>query len=175
MRFKQTLAWLFTSACVSAALAVPPDVNNPDWAETEVPPPPAFSLDKLVSFDAGSIGAALVFAIDPSTIRITRSDNIVRYVMVATSSSGTKNILYEGIRCSTAEVKTYARYSPEGKWNQVSDPQWKPLNDSSPSKHALRLAKAGACDNTSTALSAETMVARLQEQQRFQSEASRAR
>ena len=101
------------------------------------------------------------YGVDPASISITQSDGVVRYVMVATSASGARNVMYEGIRCSTGEFKTYARYSADGKWNLVSDPQWRSMFGNMPSKHSLRLAKAGACDNAAPATSVKEIVSRL--------------
>ena len=81
--------------------------------------------------------------------------------MVATSASVARNVMYEGIRCSTGEFKTYTRYSADGKWSMVSDPQWRSMFGNMPSKHPLRLAKAGACDNAAPASSVKEMVSRL--------------
>ncbi|MDP3707059.1 MAG: CNP1-like family protein, partial [Polaromonas sp.] len=72
-------------------------VDNPDWKEVDVPPPPAFDSNKLIAFDV-SPNASLVYGVDPASIRISNSDSVVRYVMVATSASGAKNVMYEGIR-----------------------------------------------------------------------------
>ena len=69
--------------------------------------------------------------------------------------------MYEGIRCATGEFKTYARYSPEGRWNMVSDPEWRSLFGNMPSKHALRFAQAGACDNAALPLSVDALVRQL--------------
>lgn len=145
-------AWAQTPANVA------PD--DPDWKETEVPPPPAFDVNKLVVFDV-SPNSQLVYGVDPATIQISAKDSLVRYVMVATSASGARNVMYEGIRCSTGEFKTYARASPDGKWSHVSDPQWRSMFENMPSKHALRFAKAGACDSAAPPSSVGEMVKRL--------------
>ena len=134
--------------------------DDPDWKETEVPPPPAFDVGKLVTFDVSNT-SSLVYGVDPSTIRISIADSIVRYVMVATSASGARNVMYEGIRCATGEFKTYARYSPDGRWSMVSNPEWRPMAANMPSKHALRFARAGACDSAVPAPSVGVMVTRL--------------
>jgi len=103
----------------------------------------------------------LVYGVDPSTIHISSSDSLVRYVVVATSASGARNVMYEAIRCSTGEFKTYSRYSPDGHWNTVAHPEWRSLFENMPSKHALRFAKAGACDNAAPAMSVDVLVNRL--------------
>ena len=136
------------------------DVDEPEWKESDAPPPPAFDVGKLVSVEV-SPNSSMVYGVDPASIRITQSDGLVRYVMVATSASGVRNVMYEGIRCATGEFKTYARYSSDGKWTSVSNPEWRPMFGNMPSKHPLRLAKAGACDNAAPATSVKEMVSRL--------------
>ncbi|MBK5206628.1 MAG: CNP1-like family protein [Polaromonas sp.] len=158
MNFKPALMALLLGA--SCAAWAQPTVDNPDWKESEVPPPPAFDISKLIMFDV-SPNSSLVYGVDPSTIRISNSDSVVRYVVVARSASGASNAMYEGIRCSTGEFKTYARYSPDGHWNPIAHPQWHSLFEKMPSKHALRFAKAGACDNAAPASSVDVLVNRL--------------
>jgi hypothetical protein len=81
--------------------------QDPDWKELDAPPPPAFELSRLLPFEV-SAGSTLKFGIDPATLQLG-SDGILRYVVVARSSTGTVNAMYEGLRCSTGEVRTYAR------------------------------------------------------------------
>ncbi|SDN47585.1 CNP1-like family protein [Polaromonas sp. JS666] len=134
-----------------------------DWKEIETPPPPAFDIKKLITLEV-SPNSQLVYGVDPATISISPKDGIVRYVMVASNASGARNVMYEGIRCSTGEFKTYARYSPDGKWTDVSKPEWRSLFENMPSKHALRFARAGACDSAAPATSVDTLVRRLKNQ-----------
>lgn len=134
--------------------------DNPDWKESEAPVPPAFDVSRLISFDV-SPNSSLAYGVDPSTIQISGSDGIVRYVVVASSASGARNVMYEGIRCTTGEFKTYARYSFDGHWNPVAQPQWRSMFDNMPSKHALRLARAGVCDGRTPALTVDAIVTRL--------------
>lgn len=160
MKFKP--ASLFTCGLLlslSSAVWAQFAVEDAEWKESEVPPPPAFDVGKLVIFEV-SPNSSLVYGVDPASISISKSDSLVRYVMVATSASGARNVMYEGLRCSTGEFKTYARYSPEGRWSMVSDAQWLPLVGM-PSKHALRFAQAGACDNAALPLTVNALVRRL--------------
>ncbi|UUZ72838.1 CNP1-like family protein [Polaromonas sp. P1(28)-8] len=114
MTFKP--AFVARLSCIAIALGITcaawaqSATDDPDWKESDAPPPPAFDAGKLVTFDV-SPNSSLVFGVDPATIRISNSDGLVRYVMVATSASGARNVMYEGIRCATGEYKTYARYS----------------------------------------------------------------
>lgn len=138
------LIWI--AACNVSAQFVDDD---PDWKEVEIPAPPAFAVDRLIQLEMPR-HISLKVGIDPETLRITR-DGIVRYVMVATSSSGSTYATYEGIRCQTGEVKTYARHGATGQWIAVTNPQWKPLSGNQPSPHAMALARQGACDGRAPA------------------------
>lgn len=133
-----------------ATQAAMPEID-PDWKEAEVPAPPAFGTRQLLPIEMPSY-VSLKFAVDPATLTIT-PDGIVRYVMVATNAGGSVNAMYEGIRCATGEVKTYARANASGAWSYVKEPVWRNLTDNMPSKHAMALARQGACDGRSTTAS----------------------
>lgn len=135
------------------------DAELADWKEEAVPPPPAFDAGKLLTFDI-SQASSLTYGVDPATLRISK-DGVLSYVMVATSASGARNVLYEGIRCVTGEVKTYARSSPSGVWSPVAQPEWRSMFDNMPSKHALAFARAGACDNAAQASSVDELIRQL--------------
>jgi hypothetical protein len=125
-------------------------VEDPDWKEIDVPSAPSFNKDKLIPIEMPAY-VSLRFGVDPATLTIS-GDGVVRYVMVAQSAgagNGTLTAMYEGIRCAAGEFKTYARFSASGQWAPVSSPQWRPLNDNNTSKHALALARQGACDGRS--------------------------
>jgi CNP1-like family len=126
--------------CAAAqAQLTPPD---PDWKELEAPAPPRLRTDHLVPIELP--GSALQFGVDPASVQVSR-DGIVRYVVVATSSSGAVNGFYEGIRCSTGEVRVYARHAPDTGWVAVGNNQWQSLHGSRPSRHSLVVARNGAC------------------------------
>lgn len=135
------------------------DAELMDWKEGAIPPPPAFDVAKLLTFEV-SAASSLVYGVDPATLSIA-DDGIVRYVMVATSASGVRNVFYEGLRCSSGEFKTYARYTPEGTWIKVTRPEWRSVFGNLPSKHALQFARSGACDNMTPASSVNEIVRRL--------------
>lgn len=130
--------------------------EDPDWKESQVPPPPAFNAAKLVTVDVGA-ASALTFGIDPATLSVTK-EGIVRYVVVASSRTGALNAMYEGIRCASAEYKVYARYNAGSGWNAVSEPTWQSLYATTPSRHTLRIARAGICRGNAPNLSVEQIV-----------------
>jgi len=109
----------------AAGLAQAQVFGDADWKETEVPPPPAFDQNKLVPIDMPPY-MTLKFGIDPATIKVT-GDGVVRYVVVATNKEGNGfNAFYEGLRCATAEYKSYGRFN-NGSWDLTPAPEWKRL------------------------------------------------
>jgi hypothetical protein len=120
-------------------------LDNPDWAEEQVPLPPVFSKDNLIPLDMPS-HVSLMVGVDPESIAVG-GDGVVRYVIVMTNATGSTNAVYEGIRCISDEVKTYARLSASGQWSVLSNSEWKAVNDNMPSHHAQVFARQGGCQN----------------------------
>ena len=143
---RSKLIWLGL-ALVSLSASALSEID-PDWKESVAPPAPSFNKDQVIPIEMPRY-VSLRFGVDPATLVIT-PDGIVRYVMVATSESGVLSAMYEGIRCATGEVKTYAHYTSSGNWATVKDPKWQGMNDNLRSKHALAFAREAACDSRST-------------------------
>jgi hypothetical protein len=66
------------------------------------------------------------FFIDQESLSIAE-DRTIRYALVIESPSGVRNVSYEGMRCSSADIKTYAWGTSEGKWYAAKEPQWQPI------------------------------------------------
>jgi hypothetical protein len=128
-----------------AAQAQFKDPDAEPWQESAVTAPASFSTDSLQPFDVAQ-GSALSYGIDPKTLTVG-GDGVVRYVMVARSSSGALNVLFQGVRCATAEFKTYGRWNNNASsWNTSTKEEWQPLSFSGFSRPAMMLARAGICD-----------------------------
>jgi hypothetical protein len=138
---RRFLALALASAVGCASAQVIPDVNI-DWKELEAPPPPPLRTNGLLPIEVQ--GATLQFGVDPASITIG-ADRVVRYVVVAKSSSGTVNGMYEGIRCDTGEVKVYARHNPSSGWVPSRDSEWQNIFRIANSRHSLAIARSGAC------------------------------
>ena len=106
------------------------------------PAPPPLRTEGLIRIELPL--SNLRFGVDPASVSIG-SDGVVRYVVVATSNTGTINAFYEGIRCSTAEVRLYARHNPDSGWVLLNDSEWRSLHQTLPSRHSLVLARTGVC------------------------------
>ncbi len=161
LRSRCAAAWLLAS--LSAASTAPTQAQNvlpdqPDWIEAEAPPAPSFDTSRLIGVDVDAQGS-LRYGIDPATLRIGE-DGVVRYVMVARSTSGAMTAMYEGLRCGTAEYKLYARYN-DNRWAPVMSPQWRSLYESARIKYPLAMARQGGCDNKAPPTSVYDLVRRL--------------
>jgi hypothetical protein len=166
LRRSRLVAWLavgILSAAAVNAQSISKEYNSnapeePEWVESDAPAAPAFDVNKLVDVTVDAQGG-LHYGVDPSTLQIGK-DGVVRYVMVARSSSGAMTAMYEGVRCSTGEYKLYARYNVD-KWTPVGKPEWKSLWESSRIKHPLAFARQGGCDSRAAPSSTREIVRRL--------------
>lgn len=134
----------------------------PDWVEDKTSTPPVYSKDKLIPIDMPRY-VSLSIGVDPATISIG-ADGVVRYVVVMANASGSATAAFEGIRCTTDEVKTYARVNAANNWVVVENPQWKPIADNLPSKHAFAIARQGGCDTHLSSTREQTIKALKQRQ-----------
>lgn len=141
----RTSFFLAPALALAAGLALAQSVAAADdFKEIEAPPAPTYRTEGLIAIDMPSY-TSLKFGVDPATLSVG-SDGVVRYVMVAYSPSGSVNAMYEGLRCATGEVKTYARSSELGHWTVATEPQWRAVDKSPSTRHTLALAKQGVCD-----------------------------
>lgn len=161
MRLREWLiaaAWCAASFAASAQLVA----ADPDWKEQEASPPPAFDIARLIPLEV-NVQSTLKYGVDPATISIGR-DGIVRYVMVARSSSGTVNAMYEGLRCSSGEVRVYAHYNASSGWSRAHNGDWRSLWANHPSRHSLAFARQGGCMEHAPPLSVDAIVRSLRNQ-----------
>lgn len=132
------LALAGAAAAASAQFSDP----DPDWKEVEAPPPPALRTQGLIALDIP--GSSLRFGVDPASVSVG-NDGVVRYVVVASSPTGAVNGIYEGIRCSTGEMRVYARHNPDRGWVRSGNSEWQPLHTSTNFRYSLYIARNGAC------------------------------
>ncbi len=152
-------ALLLALACLGGVAAAMAD-DEPAWKEMAVAPPGSFSTTELQHFTVSS-GSSLVYGIDPQTLAVGE-DGVIRYVMVARSPSGALNALYEGIRCGSAETKTYARWdNNRSAWHTPTNAEWRPLSFSGMTRPAMILAKEGLCNGKAVNGTPREMLASL--------------
>jgi len=64
--------------------------------------------------------------IDSKSISVG-NDEVVRYTVVVESSSGVRNVFYEGIRCDTREYKRYAYGTTEKTFAPMANSSWQKI------------------------------------------------
>jgi CNP1-like family len=141
----KSLASLLALVCTVCMAQTSRGPDAPEWTEGPIAPPPLFAKDRLIAIDMPSY-VSVKIGVDPESIAVGE-DGVVRYVVVMTNASGNSNAVYEGIRCASDEVKTYARFGSSGQWTLLNAPQWKAIQDNMPSRHALAFARQGGCQN----------------------------
>ncbi len=97
-----------------------------DWQEIAIPLPAFPQAGRLVEFYV-SATTSFRFFIDQQTLTVG-DDGVIRYVLVARSSSGVENVWFEGIRCKSGEFKQYAVGRSDGTWAARRDAQWIPID-----------------------------------------------
>lgn len=94
------------------------------WSESTLGLPPFPKADDLEPVDLPVSGYAIF--VDRNSISVG-TDDVLRYTVIISPDAGSANILHEGIRCSTHEVKIYAFGTREGRFRPVRDPRWREL------------------------------------------------
>lgn len=137
------LAVLAGAGAVSLAHAQAPADESAPLPEDPTPLPTGLRTSGLIPVTIP--GSGLRFGIDPESVSVGK-DDVIRYVVVATSGSGALNAMQEGVRCRSREVKTYARYTPGGGWASVEGAAWRPLTTGTAvTRHSAIIARNGLC------------------------------
>lgn len=103
---------------------VEPEKKPEQEAEVALPAYPV-RRDTWIPFETTAVTKNRFF-IDRESLQVTE-ERTIRYALIIESPSGVRNVSYEGMRCSSAEIKTYAWGTSEGKWYAAKDAQWQPI------------------------------------------------
>ncbi|MFH1603827.1 MAG: CNP1-like family protein [Pseudomonadota bacterium] len=95
------------------------------WVEvrSQLPPYPKpenylpFKVDAVTSFD---------FFVDAKSVSVD-NDGVVRYSLIAKSTSGVLNISFEGMRCSGRQYRVYAFGRSDNSWSRARSSRWQSL------------------------------------------------
>ncbi len=130
--------------------AIPPPNQNyiekGPWQEQPTALPSGLRTQGLIPIDMRN--TELRFGIDPDSVTVGQ-DDVVRYVLVATSASGAVNAMQEGVRCIQGEAKVFARYTSGSGWSPVASATWQPLASSA--RYTQAVVSAGLCANAAQA------------------------
>jgi hypothetical protein len=140
--------------------ADPADENDPDaprfWEEAEVKIPTAPPSKDLKPFYVSAI-TQLKFALDAPSIAFGK-DEVIRYVVVITSSSGAEQVSYEGIRCEKYEWRLYATMQKDGGWHKTANSRWQVIRNTGYNSYHAALVRDAFCDNTIPRRSAKEII-----------------
>ena len=110
--------------------AVPQNAEEYKWAEERVELPAYPNKEKMVRLDFDRSDRRFEFFIDPETLTVGE-DGVIRYVLLLRSPSGSENLMFEGMRCTERDYKTFAFGTAEGKFRQLRSPAWKEITQTS--------------------------------------------
>lgn len=109
------------------------DSQEKPWVELQAELPKFPESANLVRIPLESMKAFEV-AVDAKSISIGE-DGVIRFVLVATSSSGARNVSFEGIRCETRERRLLAIGKADSTWGAVRSSKWISYADNPRSPH----------------------------------------
>ena len=136
-----------------------PFVEPPAWKEA-VPELPAYPQnDRLLEFPVSKPGYDFSVFIDPQSLSVG-TDRVVRYTLVIVSSSGARNISYEGLHCGKHEYRRYA-YGSSGAWYPIEASPWQRVTDAGMDHYRYVLYWDYLCSPLRTNLDAEEIIRRI--------------
>ena len=94
-----------------------------DWKEAKLLLPAYPKSDGLIEFFVSG-ASSFRFYIDPLSLALGE-DGVVRYTLVARSSSGVSNISFEGIHCANNAYRVFA-HGNDGRWSPSSS-DWRAI------------------------------------------------
>lgn len=101
------------------------DFEEKPWVEVETQLPSAPKPENLLPFYVSATTDNRFF-IDSASLSLGE-DGVLRYTLVIQSSGGASNVSYEGMRCSSGEVKRYAFGRNDGSWGKARTPRWEDI------------------------------------------------
>ncbi len=100
------------------------------------------------------------FFIDNASMSVGEEE--IRYTMVSKSRAGAVNVTYEGMKCSTFEIKRYAYgYPKDGKWTVSKHATWRPIQFYASNRPHATLAQDYFCEEKAIAGKKEDMLFRI--------------
>ncbi len=98
------------------------DAEKKPWEELQAKLPAYPNIAQALPLEVASARPTQFF-VDPKSIAVSE-DGVVRYSLIAKSSSGVLNVSYEGIRCETREKKLYAFGRQGSAWSRNRFAKW---------------------------------------------------
>jgi hypothetical protein len=144
---------------------VPAEIAEPEeaekaWQEQQVPLPRFPRAQDLIPLRAESGQAGYRYYIDVNSVSLA-GDEVMRYTVIIQSPAGASNIIYEGIRCTTQEVKIFAYGTRGGRFERMPEPKWSFYRTDDVMSYRTALVESYVCDPTGWVMDRDTMLERL--------------
>jgi hypothetical protein len=123
-----------------------PNYQEPEaWKEQAAASLPPWPKDAdLVEFHTSDPQTPFRHFIDTKSLSVD-AQQVVRYTVVVASASGSRNVAYEGIRCTpTGQHRIYA-YGASGKFEPIPDSPWRGVMESGVPPYARDLQRFFLC------------------------------
>ncbi|TDJ18180.1 MAG: hypothetical protein E2O65_06700 [Gammaproteobacteria bacterium] len=132
------------------------------WKEQQEPLPIFPRAQDLIPVRADAGAEGYNYYIDVNSVSLA-ADKVLRYTIVIQSPEGASNIIYEGIRCATKEIKTVAYGTQGGRFARLVDPKWIYVltQNQGPLGYRTTLVERYVCDENGWAINGETVLERL--------------
>jgi hypothetical protein len=117
----------------------------PAWKEGRVDLPPWPRDTDLVPFRPELPGTAFRFYLDDRSLSRDPKDAVVRYTLVVESPSGTRNVSFEGIRCTLKGAYRIYAYGADGRFQPLGPSDWLPLVEEGPEAYRKDLWRNRFC------------------------------
>lgn len=131
--------------------------------ESILPPLPQDA--NLIPFSVNGTGN-LTFAVDSKSVSVGK-DNVVRFTVVISSTTGARNVNFEGLRCDAFERKIYATLPMGAKEWQLNRGEtredWIRMQTSARNAYAATLATDFFCEGHTVAGTPDAMVRDLKD------------
>ena len=162
------IALLLSCASVTHAAKSAWDADGPErshddeetpWTEQGAALPEYPDKNHLINVPVEIAGSSLDMFIDERSLSIGE-DGVVRYVLVLRTQSGTENVFFEGIRCATHELRSYAYGTSRSAWQPV-DTVWTPLSGLGVGRYREQLYQYYLCRPAMGTLPRQEMLRRM--------------
>lgn len=135
-------------------------VEGPAWKEQNIELPAYPDAKHYVEVPLQLAGSDLEMFIDESSLTVG-ADGVTRYILMLRSPTGTENLFYEGIRCSTQEWRSYAYGTNAGAWQTLGDTPWRAIRNLGVERYRMSLYRYYLCDPVTGPLSPRKALDRI--------------
>jgi hypothetical protein len=95
------------------------------WSEIQAQLPQYPKAENFLTLKV-SATTPFEFFVDAESVGVGKG-GVVRYTLIAKSSTGALNVSFEGIRCSDRNYRIYAFGRPDSSWSEARSSAWQPI------------------------------------------------